>query len=491
MNRCELAVQHRGRAILKRVAATARGAEVGALRGRLSKFLLANAPQLQLIMVDRWVSDESIDSGRLPDRTRKLVVSEWRECFHQAKWLTEFAADRREMLNGDSRRAAKRVPNDSLDFVFLDADPSATGVRSDIKVWFPKLVPGGWIGGHKIDHPSHPQWGVRQAASELAQTIGQPLLFDADFTWFVYKPRTTPTIPNSWSLLGPKMWAELHDWALKADLSTVDPWLNRFAERIPCGDCRHHWLQLLQTSPPDVRSANALFEWTVLVHNEVNRRLQKPHYSLDDAKQLWSQQAPMLSLSLSPIQTITVRQESRVAGAAAFAVSASAVHCAHAAPTARAHFVSCKLKLYGGTPHIAICESCPSRKPFNGEQLPKPDTSQPTELPAPVQQNLAQSGSAISVHHGPDTSQKLVLRSFLSPGDIVMLTAAVRDLHRAHPGRFKTAVQTTAMELWDHNPYISTQADDDDSWQVMNMHYPLINQSNQRRCILCTDMPSS
>ena len=30
--------------------------------------------------------------------------------------------------------------------------------------------------------------------------------------------------------------------------------------------------------------------------------------------------------------------------------------------------------------------------------------------------------------------EKLILRNFQSPGDIVMLTAAVRDLHRAYPG---------------------------------------------------------
>ena len=33
-------------------------------------------------------------------------------------------------------------------------------------------------------------------------------------------------------------------------------------------------------------------------------------------------------------------------------------------------------------------------------------------------------------------SRKLILRNFQSPGDIVMLTAAVRDLHRCYPGRY-------------------------------------------------------
>lgn len=51
--------------------------------------------------------------------------------------------------------------------------------------------------------------------------------------------------------------------------------------------------------------------------------------------------------------------------------------------------------------------------------------------------------------------RKLLLRAYLSPGDILMLTAAVRDLHKTHPGQFVTDVDTNAMELWENNPDIT------------------------------------
>lgn len=51
--------------------------------------------------------------------------------------------------------------------------------------------------------------------------------------------------------------------------------------------------------------------------------------------------------------------------------------------------------------------------------------------------------------------RKLLLINLLSPGDIVMLTAAVRDLHRAHPGVFLTDVYTSVGEIWENNPYIT------------------------------------
>lgn len=74
--------------------------------------------------------------------------------------------------------------------------------------------------------------------------------------------------------------------------------------------------------------------------------------------------------------------------------------------------------------------------------------------------------------------QRLLLKCHLSPGDIVMLTAAIRDLHKAHPGKFVTAVETTAPELWEHNPYISKVDSATESVRTIDMHYPLINQSN-------------
>lgn len=73
---------------------------------------------------------------------------------------------------------------------------------------------------------------------------------------------------------------------------------------------------------------------------------------------------------------------------------------------------------------------------------------------------------------------KLILRSELCPGDIVMLTAAVRDLHRTHPGMFKTDVRTPCPALWAHNPYITPIRENEHGVRVIDCEYPLIHQSN-------------
>jgi hypothetical protein len=78
--------------------------------------------------------------------------------------------------------------------------------------------------------------------------------------------------------------------------------------------------------------------------------------------------------------------------------------------------------------------------------------------------------------------RKLILRNFQPPGDIVMLTAAVRDLHRAHPGEFVTDVRTSCPELWQNNPYLTPLREDEPDVEVLECHYPLIHKSNDVPC---------
>ncbi len=74
--------------------------------------------------------------------------------------------------------------------------------------------------------------------------------------------------------------------------------------------------------------------------------------------------------------------------------------------------------------------------------------------------------------------RKLILKNFLSPGDILMLTAAVRDLHLSFPGEFQTDVRTPSSQFWENNPYITSLADNDPEAETIDCAYPLIHQSN-------------
>jgi hypothetical protein len=76
-------------------------------------------------------------------------------------------------------------------------------------------------------------------------------------------------------------------------------------------------------------------------------------------------------------------------------------------------------------------------------------------------------------------TRKLFLRSALATGDILMLTAAIRDLHRYYPDRFLTDVRTPYPDLWANNPFLTPLNEKDGDVEVLEYHYPLINRSNQ------------
>ena len=89
---------------------------------------------------------------------------------------------------------------------------------------------------------------------------------------------------------------------------------------------------------------------------------------------------------------------------------------------------------------------------------------------------------AVSLHPAEPGSlqgrRRLILRCFLSPGDVVMLTAAVRDLHLTNPGMFLTDVRTTCPALWENSPYVTPLREDDPGVEVVDCQYPLIHASN-------------
>jgi hypothetical protein len=79
---------------------------------------------------------------------------------------------------------------------------------------------------------------------------------------------------------------------------------------------------------------------------------------------------------------------------------------------------------------------------------------------------------------GKAAVKKLILKSALAPGDIVMLTAAVRDLHLCYPRLYRTDVRTACPGLWENNPYITPLDEEDPQTRAVDCHYPLIDRCN-------------
>jgi predicted O-methyltransferase YrrM len=132
------------------------GAELGVKEGHTLFFLLEHCPKLHMIGVDSWdfQPEKGIDYAynNYNHKENERIVRE------KAKQYDV----RITLLKMLTTEAAKQIENQSLDFVFIDADHSTKGVIADIQAWRPKIKPGGLLCGHDANKES-----VRIALDEI------------------------------------------------------------------------------------------------------------------------------------------------------------------------------------------------------------------------------------------------------------------------------------------------------------------------------------
>ena len=74
-----------------------------------------------------------------------------------------------KVISGVSWETAGQFKNNSVDFVFIDADHHYESVKKDILAWYPKVKEGGIISGHdfNINAPLVAERDVQKAVEEI------------------------------------------------------------------------------------------------------------------------------------------------------------------------------------------------------------------------------------------------------------------------------------------------------------------------------------
>ena len=129
-----------------------RGAELGLWRGRTFGYLLRECEALHLIGVDLFgPQPEHPEYGSQPS-----FGEEWGHDENEQVCLdiADRYPGRAEVIKDYTTNAAKVLPDEYLDFVFIDADHTSEGVLRDIEDWEPKVKKGGYVMGHDIDWES-------------------------------------------------------------------------------------------------------------------------------------------------------------------------------------------------------------------------------------------------------------------------------------------------------------------------------------------------
>lgn len=117
-----------------------KGVEVGVYKGEFSQEILKNWTGI-LFMVDVWrpLGEEYNDSSNHKYHSDILV-----ETMNNIQGYE----DRGIIIRANSETASQMFQDESLDFVYIDANHAYDFVKKDIQLWFPKVKKGGLFCGH-------------------------------------------------------------------------------------------------------------------------------------------------------------------------------------------------------------------------------------------------------------------------------------------------------------------------------------------------------
>tara|TARA_B000000477_G_C6084250_1_gene224633 strand:+ start:214 stop:633 length:420 start_codon:yes stop_codon:yes gene_type:complete len=97
--------------------------------------------------------------------------------------------------------------------------------------------------------------------------------------------------PEKWGYHG---WYFIHNIALGYDetfsYQKKQNYINFFnviSDVIPCEKCSKHYKEYILKNPPNIKNKDSLFKWTVDIHNNVNKILNKDQISYNKAYDIW------------------------------------------------------------------------------------------------------------------------------------------------------------------------------------------------------------
>ena len=104
--------------------------------------MLRNCPGItRYYMLDPW---EHLEDWNKPSNVDQSTFDD----FHaQAMAKTDFAAERRIVLRGRTTEVIDEIPNEGLDVAYIDGDHTLRGIAIDLIRTYPKVRPGGILGG--------------------------------------------------------------------------------------------------------------------------------------------------------------------------------------------------------------------------------------------------------------------------------------------------------------------------------------------------------
>lgn len=119
--------------------------EIGVSEGAFAKHLLHNCSSIQkYYLIDPW--KHLLDWNKPANRSNSSFSASYKKTLKN----TDFAKNKRVVLKGRTTEVLHKIPDNSLDFVYVDGDHTLRGITIDLIQAYPKVKEGGFIGGDDL-----------------------------------------------------------------------------------------------------------------------------------------------------------------------------------------------------------------------------------------------------------------------------------------------------------------------------------------------------
>lgn len=136
------------------------GVEVGVASGEYSEILCKANPQMKIYGIDPWIPYKGYrDYTRIKtfERLYQEAVDRLAK-YPRYKFIREFSID-----------ALRRFEDNSLDFIYIDANHQKPYVSQDIEQWSKKVRKGGIVSGHDFLKKKRLHIDVKEAVSKYVK----------------------------------------------------------------------------------------------------------------------------------------------------------------------------------------------------------------------------------------------------------------------------------------------------------------------------------
>lgn len=157
------------------------GAEVGVWKGQFTYNILNLLPNIKTYYcIDSW---KMYDEYKSSLKGEAFLKADYDTIFRTYKNKVKKFKNKITTMRMMSTEALSKIPDRSLDFVFIDANHSYEYAKEDITVWSPKVKYGGLISGHDYGRNQHSDIGVTRAVNELIPNVNKGY----NGVWYIFK----------------------------------------------------------------------------------------------------------------------------------------------------------------------------------------------------------------------------------------------------------------------------------------------------------------